>query len=195
MPKNCITAAPANGPMNTPIRFTPPSVDSARARNATGTASVRYFCRARPNTAPDIPTTVIATASSHSPFGASEDVAAAARARPAATAAPTMDQRSPKRRVTSDAGRLKNQEPRPMRVTMRAATATDAPSSRADNATTGRMAPWPIPKSNVGPNAATAILRRLKGWASSGEVIRFILWPPPTHQGCDARDEVLQAPG
>ena len=55
--------------MNTPIRLTPPRVDSARARNSTGTASVRYFCRARPKTLPAIPTTAIAAASSHSPLG------------------------------------------------------------------------------------------------------------------------------
>src|SRR4051794_4096919 len=95
-----------------------------------------------------------------------------------------MDQRSPKRRVTRDAGRLKNQDPSPMRVTIKAATATDAPSSRADNATTGRMAPCPIPKSRVGPKAATAMPRRLKVWRSFGEVIRFILWLPPSAAGC-----------
>src|SRR6478672_1080368 len=82
--------------------------------------------------------------------GSGNTGAASARARPAATAAPTMDQRSPNRRVTRDAGRLKNQDPSPINVTISAATATEAPRSRADNATTGRMAPCPIPKSKVG---------------------------------------------
>jgi hypothetical protein len=55
MPTKAMAAAPMNGPMNVPIRLTPPSVDRARARNSTGTASVRYFCRARLKTAADIP--------------------------------------------------------------------------------------------------------------------------------------------
>ena len=174
MPANCITAAPMKGPMKMPIRFTPPSVDSARARRTTGTASVRYFCRARLKTLAAIPTTSIAAASSQSPPGSSGDRAAAARATALAAAAPTMAQRSPNFSVMSEAGRLKNQEPRPIRVTTRAATATEAPRSRAVSATTGRMAPSPMLNSRAGPNAGTAMLRRLKG-ASRVVVIPFIL--------------------
>ncbi|MET3164421.1 UNVERIFIED_ORG: hypothetical protein ABIB19_002850 [Arthrobacter sp. UYEF10] len=33
IPANCITPAPRNGPRKMPILLTPPSVDSARARN------------------------------------------------------------------------------------------------------------------------------------------------------------------
>ena len=40
-PKKWMAAAPMKGPMNMPMRITPPSVDKARARYATGTASVR----------------------------------------------------------------------------------------------------------------------------------------------------------
>ena len=174
MPANCITAAPMKGPMKMPIRFTPPSVDSARARRITGTASVRYFCRARLKTLAAIPTTTIAAASSQSPSGISGDSAAAARATALAAAAPTMAQRSPNFSVMSEAGRLKNQEPRPIRVTISAATATEAPRSRADSATTGRMAPSPMLNSSAGPNAGTAMLRRLKG-AWLVVVIPFIL--------------------
>ena len=36
-----ITAAPTNGPMNSPIRCAPPSIDSARARRCSGATSVR----------------------------------------------------------------------------------------------------------------------------------------------------------
>ena len=78
-----------------------------------------------------------------------------------------------------EAGRLKNHEPSPISVTIRAATATEAPSSRADSATTGRMAPWPMLNSSAGPNAGTAMLRRLKGGGLFGGVIPFILGSGP----------------
>ena len=41
IPYTCTAAADRNGPMNMPIRIDPPSVDIARARYMTGTASVR----------------------------------------------------------------------------------------------------------------------------------------------------------
>ena len=41
MPMAWISAAATNGPTNRPIRITPPSVESARARKRNGTASVR----------------------------------------------------------------------------------------------------------------------------------------------------------
>ena len=78
-----------------------------------------------------------------------------------------------------EAGRLKNHEPSPISVTIRAATATEAPSSRADSATTGRMAPWPMLNRSAGPNAGTAMLRRLKGGGLFGGVIPFILGRRP----------------
>ena len=65
-PRPETSAAPTNGPMNSPTRNVPPSVDSARARIRSGTVSVRYACRARLNTAPASPVTKIASASSHS---------------------------------------------------------------------------------------------------------------------------------
>ena len=36
-----IVAAPTNGPMNSPTRCAPPSIDSARARRCSGATSVR----------------------------------------------------------------------------------------------------------------------------------------------------------
>ena len=174
MPANCITAAPMNGPMKIPILLTPPSVDRARARSMTGTASVRYFCRARLNTLAAMPTTTIAAASTQRPPGNSGATAAAARATALAAAAPTIAQRSPNFSVISDAGRLKNQDPRPISVTISAAPATEAPRSRADRATTGRIAPSPRLNIRAGPNAGTAMLRRLNG-ARRVVVIPFIL--------------------
>ena len=172
--------------MKMPIRFTPPSVDRARARNSTGTASVRYFCRARLKTLAAIPTTAIATASSHSPSGITEDSPAASSASAPAAAAPTMDQRSPNFSVMREAGRLKNHEPSPISVTISAATATEAPRSRADSATTGRTAPSPMLNSSAGPNAGTAMLRRLKGGGLFGGVIPFILGRPPRGRAADS---------
>ena len=98
--------------MKMPILLTPPSVDRARARNMTGTASVRYFCRARLKTLAAMPTTTIAAASTHSPPGTAEQ-RRRGEGDSAAAAAPTMAQRSPNFSVISDAGRLKNQDPRP----------------------------------------------------------------------------------
>ncbi len=40
-PPRAMSAAPANGPMNWPMRCTPPSVDSTRARFSGGVTSVR----------------------------------------------------------------------------------------------------------------------------------------------------------
>ena len=40
-PHRATTGAPTSGPMNRPIRVTPPRVDIARARSATGAAAVR----------------------------------------------------------------------------------------------------------------------------------------------------------
>src|SRR6478735_6172075 len=175
MPTRAMAAAPINGPMNTPMRLTPPNVERARARNSTGTASVRYFCRARLKTAAAIPTTAIATASSQSPLPITSDTPAASRASAPAAAAPTMDQRSPNFSVIIEAGRLKNHEPSPIRVTISAATATEAPNWTAESATTGRIAPWPTLNRRAGPNAGTAMPRRLNGGGLLGGVIPFIL--------------------
>ena len=41
IPRHATTAAPMNGPAKSPIRWTPPSVERARARIETGTISVR----------------------------------------------------------------------------------------------------------------------------------------------------------
>ena len=76
--------------------------------------------------------------------------------------AATSAQRSPRARVSIDAGMLLSSEPMPINVTISAAVGTDAPSSRALRATIGRIAPSPRPNSRVGPNTATAMRRRLK---------------------------------
>lgn len=60
-------------------------------------------------------------------------------------AAPAMDRRSPWRDVIMAAGILLTSEPMPISDTIRPATATEAPSSRALSAMTGRMAPLPTP--------------------------------------------------
>ena len=54
-PLAACTAAPRNGPRNTPIRMVPPSVDIARARWLGGTATARYACRARLKPDPAMP--------------------------------------------------------------------------------------------------------------------------------------------
>ena len=57
---------------------------------------------------------------------------------------------------------LVTSEPMPISVTISAASATEPPSWRTVSAITGRIAPSPRPNRNDGPNAGTAILRRLK---------------------------------
>ena len=79
------------------------------------------------------------------------------------TAAPTIAQRSPQREVISEAGMLVTSEPMPISVTINAASATEPPSWRTVKAITGRIAPSPSANRNEGPNAGTAIWRRLKG--------------------------------
>lgn len=60
-------------------------------------------------------------------------------------AAPTMERRSPWHEVNIAAGMLLTSEPMPTRPTIRPEVASDAPSSRAVSATTGRMAPLLTP--------------------------------------------------
>lgn len=71
-------------------------------------------------------------------------------------AAATMAQRSPKRRVSTEAGRFVSSEPMPISATISAAAETEPPSSRAASGRMGRMAPSPMPKSSDGPKAGTA---------------------------------------
>ena len=51
----------------------------------------------------------------------------------------------------------------PKSDTIRPDRASDAPSSLALRAMMGNMDPCPTPNKSEGPNAATAMLRRLKG--------------------------------
>ena len=71
--------------------------------------------------------------------------------------ATTMAILSPHRAVKSEAGTLLSTHPMLISVTGSAAIGTEAPRSRASKATTGMMAPSPMPNSSVGPKAATAI--------------------------------------
>src|SRR5690606_14416315 len=61
------------------------------------------------------------------------------------------------------AGILLTSDPMPISATIRPEVATEASSSRALNATTGRIAPLLTPYSTEGPNAGTAIFLKLKG--------------------------------
>ena len=166
-----------NGPMKMPILVTPPNVDSARARKMTGTASVRNFCRARLKTLADIPTNVMEAASNQRPCSSCGANAAAPSAMAPKAPAPTIDHRSPNFSVMIEAGILKIHEPSPISVTINAETATEAPSSRAESAMTGRTAPSPIQNSRAGPKAGSATLRRLKFVSAWVVVIPFILGP------------------
>ena len=87
------------------------------------------------------------------------------------TAATTIAHRSPRRIVISDAGRLLTSEPMPISATASAAVETDAPISRAESGTMGRMAPSPTPNSSEGPKAGTAIRRSEKDFEGIG------FWP------------------
>ena len=74
---------------------------------------------------------------------------------PASTAAATISaRRSPIRAASDPEGRAPASWPTPRRATVRAAVPTDAPSSRALSASTGRTAPWPRDASTVGPTRA-----------------------------------------
>ncbi|BCW59911.1 hypothetical protein StoSoilB20_32580 [Arthrobacter sp. StoSoilB20] len=77
-----------------------------------------------------------------------------------------------------EAGMLKIQEPSPIRVTIKAETATEAPRSRAERAITGKTAPSPMQKSSAGPKAGKATLRRLNVGVVWVLVIPFILGLP-----------------
>ncbi|MNI72155.1 hypothetical protein D3C73_1280770 [compost metagenome] len=123
----------------------------------------------------DMPTKVMDAASSQSPWSTCGANAAAPRATAPKAPAPTIDHRSPNFSVMIDAGMLKIQEPSPISVTINAETATEAPSSRAESAITGRTAPSPIQNSSAGPKAGRATLRRVKFLSAWVVVIPFIL--------------------
>jgi hypothetical protein len=146
------------------MRITPPSVDRARARYDTGTASVSHAWRASPNTDCAMPTirhpsanTASCPAQPHSAKASTHHAAAA-----------TMARRSPCRVVISDAGMFASSEPMPISATAKAAIAGVAPRSRAVSGTTGRIAPSPSPNSSEGPNAGTAMRRSEKGGGACG---------------------------
>jgi hypothetical protein len=63
----------------------------------------------------------------------------------------TIALRSPSRATRAPAGRSKSMAPTPRRATVRLATATEAPTSRAASATIGMTAPWPMLNTNDGP--------------------------------------------
>ena len=75
------------------------------------------------------------------------------------SAAATMAQRSPKRSVSTEAGRFDSSEPMPINATIRAASDTEPPRSRAVSGRMGRIAPSPTPNSSDGPNAGRAMRR------------------------------------
>jgi hypothetical protein len=83
-------------------------------------------------------------------------------------AAATMAHRSPLCIVINDAGMLLTNDPTPINMTTSAATATEAPSSRALSGTIGRMAPSARPNSSDGAKAGTAMRRREKVSGGTG---------------------------
>src|SRR6187200_562317 len=68
--------------------------------------------------------------------------------------------RSPIRAANAPAGKSPINCPTPMSATINAAVPTLAPSSRAERATSGRIAPCPTETRRVGPYAVMARLRR-----------------------------------
>src|SRR5699024_7867090 len=76
------------------------------------------------------------------------------------TAVPTSARRSPNRPIRRAAGILLSNRPRPIRPTIRPEIAWLAPSAVAARAMTGRMAPWPRPKSMDGPKAEMKMVRQ-----------------------------------
>ena len=62
-----------------------------------------------------------------------------------------------------------------MSETTNAAAATLAPSSRADSATNGSIAPWPIETSMVGPYAGTMIPRQSRSVATRANLAHDLI--------------------
>ena len=129
------------------MRNAPPIVDSARARNPSGTASIMKPCREIRNMLYAAPLTATAAASpTTDPVSAPATIATASSS-PASTSAV----RSPTRATTAPEGSEASSMPTPSIATTRAAVPTSAPSSRARSAVTGSTAPWPIETTSVGP--------------------------------------------
>lgn len=145
-PNGPMSNVPSNGPMNTPMRCDPPRRDSARARCVTGTASVRYFMRARRKTEEAIPMATT-PAMRAMMFGTS------ARSAPLAANAEALTRArlSPNCSVKRAAGRLDSNEPNSSSMAMSAASATPAPRLAASTGMTGSSAPSAAPNNTEGP--------------------------------------------
>jgi hypothetical protein len=117
-----------------------------------------YACRARLNTAAVMPSTAAETANSQKVGASQPPTMVSASTSEAATRA----RLSPTRLTSAPAGSAATSCPRPTSATRNAAIPTDAPSSRARSAMTGRIAPWPTAASTVGPKAGTAMRRSEK---------------------------------
>ena len=141
------------------MRNAPPIVDSARARNPSGTASIMKPCREIRNMLYAAPLTATAAPSpTTDPVSAPATIATASSS-PASTSAV----RSPTRATTAPEGSDASSMPTPSIATTRAAVPTSAPSSRARSAVTGSTAPCPIETTSVGPYATSAMSRSRNG--------------------------------
>ena len=133
--------------MNMPRRNVPPSSDSARARNDSGTRVVMKEWRARPKAAAQKPMRNTAIAKMPSE-GASAMPTMPARE---TTPAIAMVRRSPMRATAQPAGMLPQSWPTTSAEATRAAVATSAPSCAAMTGISGMTAPSPSANSRVGP--------------------------------------------
>ena len=146
-PNTPISSAARNGPTNMPSRKVPPSSDSARARNSSGTRVVMNECRARPNAAALSPMTKT-DAVSTSRFGAR---ASPTTPRSATTPPTAIVTRSPMRATAHPAGRFPKSCPTTSAEATSAAVGTSAPRFAAKIGSRGMTAPSPRAKSTVGP--------------------------------------------
>ena len=146
-PSRSMSSAPVRGPITSPTRWLPPSVDRARARYEIGTESMTNPCRASRKTVQVAPVTVIRTAKSSRLSVSAAPAIATASMTPVISSA----RRSPTRATREPAGSEFTSWPTPIRATTSAAIPRSPPSSRARRATTGSTAPWPIALTKVGP--------------------------------------------
>ncbi len=141
MPHRPIAPAPTNGPMKTPMRCEPPSVDRARARMYGGTTWVRYDWRARTKMLLAAPTSSMPSVNTTIPSGSRQS----RRPRAERAEAPIIARRSPNRVQIMPEVMFVTSEPRPRAATTSDAVASLAPRSIALRATTGSSAPCEKP--------------------------------------------------
>ncbi len=136
-----------NGPTNMPSRKVPPSSDSARARNASGTRVVMNECRARPNPAAQNP--MRKTEAAKTPRTGANTIPSTPTSDSIPAVAIVM--RSPTCATAQPAGMLPTSCPTTRADATSAARATSAPRRAAMIGISGMIAPSPSAKRIVGP--------------------------------------------